>query len=190
MSGVVGLGFFALKVCLERRAAKSLHNALEGGKSETERRLITYQKEVIKPIANKVFDRIKTTWFLGYRSDKDTKAYVSAIESIVGKLADLGVNLDLSQMNAIQQNKLLNEIAKQTRLQVVPDYSCCSFTYLGSFFKPEATPQQLEDSADVIAAAVQAAMRSSQTSNIKPTQRTAAEAAELIEISSSVQQAI
>lgn len=184
VSGVVGLFFLALKLYLERKATRSLHNALEGGKSETEKRLISYQKEVIKPIANKVFDRIKTTKFLGYRSDKVTKEYVAAIESIVSKLSDLGVDLDLEKMSTIQQNKLLNEIAKQTRLQVVADYSCCSCAYVCSFFKPEATPQQLEDNTDVIAAAVQAAMRSLQAPKMqrRSEQKELPEEAELREI--------
>lgn len=117
------------------------------------------KREVIRPIVNAIFDRIKTTHILGYLSDKDTKGYVSAITGIIDNLASLGVDLDFKQMTSQQQNRLLNEIVKQTRAQVVADVSCCSCAYAASFFKPETTPQQIEDNAEIIANAVQAALR-------------------------------
>lgn len=159
VSGVVGLAFLIIKLYLTRRATKSLQEAIEGGESDTQKRQTTYQKEVIQPIASKVFDRIKTTGFLGYRSDEDTKNYVSAIETIVGKLSDLGVDLDFSKMSLIQQGKLLNEIAKQLRKQVVAEKSLCSMATIYGFFKPEVTPQQIEEKAGTIAEAVQKEMR-------------------------------
>lgn len=160
VSGGIGLIFLGLKLCLTRRAAISLQKAIAGGESDTEKRQAALHKEVIRPIANKVFERINTSGFLGYRSESDARAYIAAIETIIGKLTDLGVDLNLSDMGALQQNKLLNEIAKQTRKCVVPKHDFCSLLTIYNFFKAEATPQQIEDKADEIAQAVQQSLSS------------------------------
>lgn len=187
VSGVVGLGFFAVKAYLERRAAKSLKQVLEGGQTEMEKRLISFQREVIRPVADKVFTYIKTTNLIGFRSEKETRSYVAAIETLLGKLADLGVNLNLQTLQAAQQNRLFTEIAKQTRLQLVPNYGFCSCAYFASFFKPEISPQQIEENADIIAAAVQAAMRSSsQALTAKQVQRGSTEPTEMQEMGTSL----
>lgn len=158
VSGGIGLFFLGLKLYLTRRAAKSLQKALEGDASDTEKQLATYHKEVIRPIANKVFGLISTSGFLGYRSEQETMAYIAAIEAIVTRLGDLGVDLNLKEMGASKQNALINEIARQTRKHVVKSSSFCSTTTVLLFFKAEATPQQIEEQAGAIAAAVAAVM--------------------------------
>lgn len=168
VSGVIGLAFLALKLFLTYRATNSLQKILAGEESDTEKKQADYYKEVIRPIVNKVFERMKTTSFLGYRSEKDTKAYISAIETIIGKLIKLGVDLNLKQMEPSQQNIVLNEIAKQIRKQVVLAHSYCSKATLYGFFKPEATPQQIEDKVDIIAEDIQKELNHSKQSASQP----------------------
>jgi hypothetical protein len=155
VSGAIGLLFLVLKLYLTHRATKNLQQLLAGEESDTEKKQAAFHKEVIRPIANKIFDRIKTSSFLGYRSDQDTRAYISAIETLISQLKNQDVDLHIVAMNAAAQNELLNEIAKQTRKMTVSSRRCSTVI---SFFKPEATPQQIEDKADAIAIAVQTAI--------------------------------
>lgn len=158
-SGMIGLVFFVLKAYLERKAAKSLQKTLDGEQSEAEKRLIHFKREVIRPVANTLFERIKTTNLIGYRSDRNTKAYIIAIESILNNLVDRGVNLDFSQISGSAQNRLISEIVKHIRSQLIPNISCCSATYLCNFFKSEVTPAQVEENAEDIAEAVATAIK-------------------------------
>lgn len=160
VSGGIGLLFLALKLCLTRRATTSLKKALEeGGESELEKVQAVYYKEVLRPIANRVFEKINTTYVLGYRSDKTAIAYVEAVEKIILDLSRLGINLlEVNQMEPIERIALTNEIAKQARKIVVPKRGFCSAAKFYSFFKPEATPEQIENQSQRIARAVQSAL--------------------------------
>lgn len=158
VSGGLGLIFLFLKIYLTQRATKNLYKLLNQDASDTEKKHTAFYKDVVLPIATKVFDRIDTTGFLGYRSEKETKAYMAAIEYLVGKLIGLGINLDLRHMSHEKQNRLLSEIARQTKKVVGKTYHCCTLDYLYSFFKPEVTPVILEDKAATIAASIKQAL--------------------------------
>ena len=87
---------------------------------------------------------MKTTGILGYRSEEDTKHYISAIGSIVGKLNKAGINIQFQNMEPADRILLINAITKQIRLQAQGG-KC-----LTGFFKPAITPRQLDDKTDLI----------------------------------------
>lgn len=144
ISGVFGLFVLGLKLYLTHRAAKDLQITLA----------TTENSENIRPIVNKVFDRIDTSGFLGYRSLQKSCAYISAISKVVSRLEERGMNVDLLTMSAIEQNRFLNEIAKQIRKHTVAEISFFSKAKFCSFFLPEVTPQQIEQQVDAIAKTV------------------------------------
>lgn len=150
VSGGVALLFLLLKLCLTAKANQSLKKALEGGESDFEKQQAAYYKEVIQPIANKVFERIDTSGFLGYRSERMTKAYLEAIEMIVYKIKRKGVNLNFQAMLLQERSRLTHIIARQVHKQIVKKHSFCS-TVLMTFFMVEATPKQIENKAEPIA---------------------------------------
>lgn len=154
VSGGLSLLFLILKLYITQRAAKNLQKTLDGGATEIEKEQITYYKDVVRPIANKIFEQINTAGFLGYRSEKDAKLYVAAIEDIISKLARLGVTINLKAMSQTERSLLLNQIAREVKKKVGKNYSYFSTDYLISFFKPEVTPQELEKKSESIAQAI------------------------------------
>jgi len=157
-SGVVGLGFLGLKLCLTRAATQSLYKTLEGKETDIEKEQLAFRKEVIQPIANMVFEQVGTTGLMGYRSEESTKKYVAAIESIIDKIAKLGVNLDMKSMTPVERNALFKEVAKQTKKQTQSNESCCSTKRACSFFSATVSPEEIESKAAEIAKAVRAAL--------------------------------
>lgn len=158
VSGTIGLLFLFAKLTISYKTNKYLNKILQGPSGGHIEKTRKFQQAVIRPIADKIFERIGTTWFLGYRSQRDARAYISAIELIVSNLVDYGVDLDLDKLSAQKQARIFNEVARQTKQINVPDYGICSTAYLCSFFRPEVTPKQLEDSASDIAWAVVTAL--------------------------------
>lgn len=156
VSGGIGLLFFLAKIIMSRMAARNLKRILTTGQTEVEKQQIEFYKEITRPIAVKIFTLISTTGCFGYRTDKETRLYIAAIESIIGKLADLGIDLNFKEIDPAKRTALITEIAKQTKKLTVPDRSLCSLATIGSFFKPDATPDQIDEQAEAIAIAVNA----------------------------------
>lgn len=146
VSGVMGLMLLALKLTISYRVNRQLNKALEE----------SGRNKFIRPIAIKIFDRIRTTGFFGYRSEKQTKNFITAIEQVVRHLVDSGVDLNVSLE---KQTRIFNEIARQTKHILVAEHSYCSIGYLCSFFKPETTSKQISINATDIANAVVLALK-------------------------------
>ena len=150
ISGVIGLGFFALKFWINHKARQRFEKAsAEGegvGKQQAE-----FNKNVISPIAKAILARIRITGFMGYVSDQTMNDAISAISALVHELERQGVNVNLSRLNSTQQHRLLDTIARQTRRILIPDSMCCSPSHL---FCPEVTPNHIEDQMSKIAKAV------------------------------------
>lgn len=158
ISGSIALLFLALKIFLTYKANQSMQNALKNDSSEVEKQQIKFTQKIIRPLTQNIFNQIKTTSILGYRSEEDTNSYIAAIEHLVSHLADVGIELDVERLSSLKQTRLFNEIIRQIRLIVIPTHPCCSMSYLFSFFKPEATPTQIEIKASAIAQAVAEAL--------------------------------
>lgn len=159
VSGVIGLLFLLLKLYLTHRAAKNLRKVLEGSATEIEKEQMAFHNDVVRPIVNKILERLDTAGCLGYRSEQQAKAYVASIEAIIGKLANKKVDIDLKSMSQIKRSQLLNEIAKQTKKFTVAKQPCCSMTRFCNLFRPQVTPEQIEDQANKIAAAVHKSLK-------------------------------
>lgn len=153
VSGFIGLCFLFLKHYFNRKAKQNLQITLESNASQLEREQAIYRKEIIQVITNKVFKRIDTLGFFGYRNEQDSKIYLAAIESIVGKLSQLGMDVDLKNMHPSRRNILVNEIARQAQRQVRKSDSGCFRCYC-RFFRAETSPQEFEDQIDPIVNAV------------------------------------
>jgi len=165
VSGSIGLLFLAVKLGATYKADQYLKKVFEGD-SESEKAMAEFYQKIIRPLAKKIFEHIKTTKFLGYRSESDTKAYITAFEHLVARLSGAGINIEEETASAVKQTQFFNEIARQTRQLLVPDYKRCSMTYLYSFFRAEVSPKQIEDKVDVIANAVAVAFRTSANDSI------------------------
>ena len=155
VSGVIGLGFFAFQLWVKRKAHQRFEKAAtegEGvGKQQAE-----FQQNVIRPIAKRILERIQITGFMGYVSDQTMHEALSAIGGLVHELEQQGVAVNLPDLSSTQQHRLLDTIARQTRLILVPKRACCSPSL---FFCPEVTPHQIEENIPVIAAAVKKALK-------------------------------
>jgi hypothetical protein len=110
-----------------------------------------FKENVVYPIANKIFKAINTTGFCGQRTEADTNAYMTAIESIVSKLREKEANLDFDTMAAADKESFLTEIATLTRQASVPTRRGCGSCT--GHFKAEATPQEIQDAAEGVASA-------------------------------------
>lgn len=166
VSGAIGILFLVTKLAISYKANQYLNRVLNtyGADEEKEQK---FQQKVISPLVKKIFDEIKTTGFMGYRSEQSTKDYVTAIEHIVGYLGDHNINLNLETLSPKRQIRIFNEITRQVREILIPEYDRCSTAYLCRFFKAEVSPQQIEDHAKEIAGATVMALRTNNKSNSK-----------------------
>jgi hypothetical protein len=152
ISGGLSFGFLFIRLLISYCAKKRLKQILEEGDTgEQHAERIKFYKEVIRPIANKIFERIKTTGCLGYRGEEETRAYLDAIIHLVTRLGELDVDLEMKGASVDRQVHLFNEIARQTRDIIVDPTSCCARFRFCSWFKPEITPEQLENHVEAIA---------------------------------------
>jgi hypothetical protein len=117
---------------------------------------VEFHQNVIRPIAKNILARIQMTGFMGYMSDQTMHDALSVIGGLVHELEQQGVDVDLQNLNPVQQRRLLDTIARQTRRILVPDSVCC---FPSRFFCPEVTPNQIEDKTPAIAIAVKKALQ-------------------------------
>ena len=160
ISGVVGFGFFTCQLWVKRKAESYLERMLEEkdgvGKEQAE-----YYKNVLRPMAKKILNRIKLTGFLNYISENTLKDALSAVTILVHELEKQGVEVDLSKLRPLERNRLLDTVARKARQILAPEVSCCSTARFARLFCPEVTPMQIEENAVAIAQAVKVALDSS-----------------------------
>lgn len=145
VSGVIGLGFAVLQICLKRAASQKLQQALSDEKN-------TYDLEVVRPVGQEIVRRIKITGFMNYTTTSEMNHFKGAVRSILAELERRGVDLNFKEMSSAKRDGLINEIARQTQKIVLPDTACCA--RCSSFFKAQATPKEIEKAAPAIAEAV------------------------------------
>lgn len=148
-SGSVALIFLGLKYFFSRKASRDLQKVVIDTDSKIEKEQAEFYQAMILPLATKVFEKIDTTNFFSYRSEKDSKAYVAALETIVGKLGQQ-LNIDFENMQPLQATTFIQAIVEQIKKLLEKKYSCCSIPYWCSFFRPEVTIDELEDNIDNI----------------------------------------
>ena len=152
VSGVASLGFLGLKIFINRRAEQYFEKAAESEGVPGEQK--DFHKNVIRPIAKCILEYVKITGFMGYVSNRTMQDAVVAIIVLIDALSQKGVEVDLRKLGATQRARFLHTVARETRIQLVPEVGFCSCTRLVRFFTPEVTPGQLESEAENIAVAV------------------------------------
>jgi hypothetical protein len=155
LSGAIGFVFLFLRMFIQRKTQQRFDKAAAEGDGVGKQQA-DFQKNVIRPIAKRILERIKIAGCMGYVGDQTMKDALSAISGLVHKLEQQGVAVNLPDMGSTQQHRLIDTIARQTRRILVPKRACCSPS---RFFCPEVTPAQIEDKIPVIAAAVKAALQ-------------------------------
>ena len=155
VSGAMGLGFFAFQIWVKRKAQQRFEKAASEGEGVGKQQA-EFHQNVIRPIAKSILARIQVTGFMGYVSDQTMHDALSVIGGLVHELEQQGVDVDLQSLSSVQQRRLLDTIARQTRRILVPDSVCCSPS---RFFCPEVTPNQIEDKIPAIAVAVKKALQ-------------------------------
>ena len=159
VSGVAGILFFVIKVYLQRRANKYLEESLATTDEKASQERNEVRKNIIKPIAEKLFQKIKVTGFLGNTDKAEMDKYSNAVEVLVGEVRNQGVDLDnFKDKHPLERARIINAIANQTRAVLVPDVGCCTCTSCGRILKglfiAEASPEDIEKHANQIALAV------------------------------------
>jgi hypothetical protein len=151
ISGGIGLAFFALRMYLTYLSNRVLQRVLNG-EDTLDPKVKDFQKRCIGPFMSKIFERIKTTGFLGYRSTQATLAYRDSIELCLVRLANLGVNIHLDELPAESQLLLKNEVAAAYDLFVGFHGSTCSpRDAFRRWYRADATPHKLYLEAQNIA---------------------------------------
>jgi hypothetical protein len=146
ISGGMGMGFALVQICLKRLANRKLLQALGEGKND-------YDLNVVRPVAQEIASRIKITGFLNATTNIRMRGFKSAVRSLLSELSAKGVNLNLSEMEAQDKDALINEIGNQTYRWVKSQRRGCAACCPGfaAFFKPQITPENLQDAASEIA---------------------------------------
>jgi hypothetical protein len=149
VSGSIGLLFLLLKICLQRAANKKLDEALgESG---------DYEQKVVRPLGRAIAQRLKITGFMDHTTKREMVAFKDAVRTLLGCLAERGINLEDSQLSESRRAYLIHEIAAQTKEYFLPgSRNCCrkSCRSVVSFFTSEVTPHQISTAAAAIADAV------------------------------------
>ncbi|HXH55156.1 MAG TPA: integrin alpha [Gammaproteobacteria bacterium] len=147
--GTAGFVFFVLPWYFKKKTNEQFQKMLLESTSDADK---AFNKGVVRPIANKIFNVINTTGFFGRRSEADTMAYMMAIGKIISELRRQNANLDFNEMEPVDKESFLNEIANQTRQQSLPKQKGF-FGNCARYFKVEVTPQEIEHAAEGIALA-------------------------------------
>jgi hypothetical protein len=160
ISGVIGLGFLAVKIYLSHKAQKKLNQITEE-KEGVGKDLAEYRHNVIRPVARTIFERVKLSSCLDYISDETMTDYLSAIETLVSTLSRRGVLDSFDTLSVPQQHQIIHEVAKQTKQVLVPTVACCSSENFFRFFRPDITPDDIEKNVGKIVDCVVAALHES-----------------------------
>lgn len=159
ISGVAGLLFLILKLYLTRKTNQTFQKILEKNVVSDSASSVRYDPNIIRLLANKIFDQIRTVNIFGYRNLHDTKAYLAVIKKLLEGLIDAGVELSLEELSAQKQNRLFNEVVYQIRFHSISEKSIRAKIMNCRFFKSEITPKQFEGKIEVIVQAVAQELR-------------------------------
>ncbi|MBS0350630.1 MAG: FG-GAP repeat protein [Proteobacteria bacterium] len=154
ISGTIGILFAVVQACLKRAANKKLLQALGDSTEE-------YDLKVIRPVAKEIARQIKITGFMNHTTNTRMAHFKSAVRKILFELTKRGVNLNFAEMNPSIRDGIINEIALQTRRIVLSDKNCCRGCV--SFFKAQATPEEIAQDASLIAEAVAQTLKAGTT---------------------------
>ncbi|MBS0351286.1 MAG: hypothetical protein JSR33_08900, partial [Proteobacteria bacterium] len=154
ISGGIGIGFALVLICMKRLANKKLLQVL--GQGDT-----AYERDVVRPVMKEIAQRIKITHFMNATTNKELTAFKSAVRSLLSALGRRQVDLNFSEMKESKRDEIINEIGNQTYGWMKAKQRGCgkSCPGLHAFFKPQLTPEGLQNGAEEIADQVVEALR-------------------------------
>jgi hypothetical protein len=153
VSGGLGLAFFVLKFYLDHIGKVRLKKAMEGNGLVSTKQA-EFRREVISPIADRIFAVVKNTGVFSSSSEERMNEYVDSIIYLVTILQKTNIDTALETMEPLKQANFLSSLARQTKNQVAPDVPCCSTANFTRFFVAHASPQDIRDKSQSIAMAV------------------------------------
>ena len=75
-----------------------------------------WKNNTVFPVLKEVFSRIQTaTGRCGYRDEQTTRGYIQGIEKLLGKLKELGVNINLNELPDHERNGFKSAIADEVQ---------------------------------------------------------------------------
>ncbi|HXH54436.1 MAG TPA: cadherin-like domain-containing protein, partial [Gammaproteobacteria bacterium] len=148
VSGIMSLGFLALRCYLGKRMNGALRNILVVENATVEQEQEEWKRETLSPVAKEVFNRFKTTGFIGYRNEANTKAYVQGSELLLLEIEKHGVEVHFPKLSITERIRLLTAIVDEIKMQLVKPSGICGF------MKPAFTPDKLKTAASAIAKVV------------------------------------
>lgn len=154
VSGVIGLGFFGLSYCVNKRMKNDLRDVLKVTGSETEQQDDAWKRETLLPFAREFFDRLKTTGLCCYRNKQDTANYLSALTTLLIAIKRNGIETDLKKLTSAERHHIIHVTITEIQKELVSKPKCCSRPWFFQFTRPNVTPAQLDNKAPVIAKAV------------------------------------
>ena len=122
---------------------------------------------VLERVAEEVFKHIKLTGFLQHTGQAQIRAYLQALLTILEALAAMGVNIDLATMADKSKASFLEEFPMQIRVLL----GSPSGSKGTMFFKPEFTPEQIQEHAQDIAEAIKASLDQKELMPDQPSSR-------------------
>ncbi len=122
--------------------------------TESSKKLPVFAENLIDPQLTKLFEKVTTTNFIGYRSFSETSKYLKAIKNLIRELIKEGVDLQTITNTPEKLEQFLNRVVDQIRTQFLANRSCCSVEYLYSFVAAEIRPGDIERHAATIAKAI------------------------------------
>ncbi len=159
----LGIAFWLGKRYLDNRMNNKMENILKLDYSAVEKADEQWKKNTIFPVLKEVFKRIQTaTGCCGYRDEQTTRGYIIGVEKLLGKLKELGVNINLNELPEHERNGFKSAIADEIQKCAAwgkPSRSvfkkCCAALFSASP-GPVFTPRELQKNAIQIAEVIAA----------------------------------
>jgi hypothetical protein len=149
----LGICLIGLKRHFSKTAKKRFETALHGVSTSANGLETEAKQTIFRAVAEKIFQQVKHTSFLGYISEQSMDDYVNAILRIVLELRQRGLMIEAMQDRELSE--FIEEIARQTRYLALPKTISGLRICLNSLFCAEASPRDIRTKADEIAEAVQ-----------------------------------
>ncbi len=111
-----GLLFWLGKRYADKRMNNKLETLLKLEHSSVEKADEAWKNNTVFPVLKEVFSRIQTaTGRCGYRDEQTTRGYIQGIEKLLGKLKELGVNINLNELPDHERNGFKSAIADEVQ---------------------------------------------------------------------------
>jgi len=163
ITSLAGIAVWLGKRYLDKRMNNKLQTLLRIEYSSVEKADEEWKNNTVFPVLKEVLPRIQTaTGCCGYRDEQATRGYINGIEKLLGRLKELGVNINLNELGDHERNGFKSAIADEVQKRAEwgkPPRSkvtkCCA-ALLSASSGPVFTASELQRAALQIAEVVAA----------------------------------